>query len=73
MAERDLKKFDQHVRLKCLQMVMENGSNINRATPIKRAQELYDWVTGRTATTAPVEPTDESGQPLAGSEKASKT
>lgn len=44
---------EEFIRLRCLQLVMTVGSELDRQNPTNKAQGLYDWVTGKTTTEFP--------------------
>ncbi len=44
---------DRILRLACVNVVMENGSEMDRQNPFDKAQKVYDFVTGN------VEPQEE--------------
>ena len=35
----------ESIRLKCLELVMYNGSEMDRRHPLEKSEELYEWVT----------------------------
>jgi hypothetical protein len=35
------------IALKCLEMALNNGSQVARQNYLERAQEMYDWVTSK--------------------------
>ncbi len=53
---------DTCIKLRCLALVMESGSEVDRREPTDKAQQLYDWVKETTSKEAPEVP-EESGQP----------
>jgi len=40
------------IRLKCLEMAMEYGSQVDRKNYLQRANEMYAWVTDKNAVQA---------------------
>lgn len=54
---------DVCIKLRCLALVMESGSEVDRKNPTPKAQQLYDWAKETTSKEAPEVP-EESGQPI---------